>query len=449
MAGHGALKPSRFLGAGAKVAAIRILGLGCVFALQVVLARLLGDAAGYGSYAWGQSLLFFFGGIAALGMPLAAARFIAVLVDRGDEDGARRVLRRARRHVLLAALVLLALALVLSLVDPGGHLGGLSTSLVVVALVGAPAAAWLNLNQSVARARGWLVAAFLPSQLLRPLVTGCLALLAAGLLTTPGPAVYLACVPLAILLVSLVQERFLRRGASAILPANGVPDLEYGGNRLLRTGAPILAIQLAGLLRQHGSTLLLGLFAGPAAAGAYFAARRLAELALLPEQIVSAVTQPMFASAHASQSHATFERTAWYATHLAFWTTLAGSLLLLGLGLGPLLLGLFGRDFEAAVPVLALLLLANCLGLSFGPFRDVLIMGGQQAALSKASIAVTALHLALLFALLPRYGALGAAAVQCMTAAMLGGAGAFIARRRLQARVTLLDACRVLSGTRA
>jgi len=66
---------SRFLRRGAFAAGVRMSGLLCVFALQVLLARLIADATQYGQYAWGQSLLFLAANVACVGVPLVASRF--------------------------------------------------------------------------------------------------------------------------------------------------------------------------------------------------------------------------------------------------------------------------------------------------------------------------------------------------------------------------------------
>lgn len=434
------------LRAGGAVSVVRVLGLACVFLLQVLLARVLGDPASYGSYAWGQSLLFFLGGVVALGMPLAASRFIAVLVGRGDETGARGVLRKARVHVAQAGLVLLSVAGAYAAIGPANLADGLSKPLLVLAMAGAPAAAWMTLSQQAARARGALMSAFLPTHVLRPLLTGGLAATAWGLVGAPlDPVACLTLVVTSVLFVTVIQEVLLRRRAVAMaVDAAAVDDSDYGPGRLLAVGLPILVTRTAGLLTKHSSTLLLGLLAGPAAAGAFFAASRLADLVSLPQQVASAVTQPMLARAHADRAPAHFERLAWVIAHMAFWPTLFCTLLMLLFGTS--VLAVFGRDFAAALPVLALLLLANCIAVAFGASRDVLVMAGLQRPLSAISVIAALVHLAALVLLLPAYGPLGAAAIHCFNAFGFGIACAVLARRRAGVRMTLWDAFGLFSA---
>lgn len=425
--------------AGALLALIRVAGLGCVFLLQVMLARLLGSPASYGSYAWGQSLLFLLGGVAALGMPVAAARLIAVLDDRGDVALSARILTGARWNVAVAGLALLAAAALLALAMPDATPEGLSRAAIVVALAGAPAVAWMNLNQHVARARGRLATAALPVQVLRPLLTGLLvALVGWQFGGTVEPMTCLGLLLASILTVTLVQERALHRKRPAGGDATRQNEDAYGPRQLLRIGLAVLSTRVAVLVMQYASTLLLGVLAGPAAAGAYFAATRLAELAGVPGQVVSAVTQPLFARSFANEPRPVLERQVWSAMHLAFWPTLvtAGAFFLLS---GPVL-GLFGRDFAMAGPVLALLLLARLVGASLGPSYDVLVMSGNQRPLATMSAIGAVAHVALLLLLLPRFGALGAALTECASTVLLGVCRAVVARRRAGVRTTLFDA---------
>lgn len=435
----------RLLRMAGSLAAIRVLGLGCVFGLQVLLARVMGDAASYGTYAWGQSLLFLLGGVATLGLPLAAARFVAVLAGRGDVVAARSVIARARRHLLSAGVLLLALAAAAALLLPAYPVAGAPRTVLALALAGAPLLAWMLLGQQVARAWGWVALAFAPAQLLRPLLTGLLVLGAWRGLGMPLDAVGgLAMVVASVALVALFQEGMLNRRLNAL---GGVTtehsDVEYSPDRLLAVGLPIMLTRAANLLSTHASTLLLGVLSGPAAAGSFFAAKRLAELVSLPQQVASAVTQPMLARAHADRTPGHFERLAWITTQLAFWPTLCAAILLLVFGTS--VLALFGRDFTAALPVLGLLLLANCVGVASGAHRDVLLMAGLQRPLARISVLTLVMQIGALLVVLPQHGALGAAVVHCVKALVGAVAGVMLVRRRIGLRVALWDTFRLFS----
>ncbi|MGL4564275.1 MAG: hypothetical protein ACRCVD_03200, partial [Halioglobus sp.] len=157
-----------FLQRSAVVTLIRVTGLLIVFCLQILLARLIGSSEEYGKYAWGQSILFMAGTLAAMGVPIATSRFIASLNTSENELAVAAVVYRARRLLSWSFCILLLLAFGMLIAGKKITNYSLYLNLSAIALVFAPGVSLLLLYQHMSRARQWLFLAFLPMQVLRP-----------------------------------------------------------------------------------------------------------------------------------------------------------------------------------------------------------------------------------------------------------------------------------------
>jgi O-antigen/teichoic acid export membrane protein len=400
-----------FLKRGAVVGIIRVLGLVCVFLLQIVLARLIGDTGEYGKYAWGQSLLFMLGALAAMGIPVATSQFIASLSAQNKENAIVAVVRQARRLLLRSSSVLIILSLCLALVGQVQQEHSFYLDLSAVALFLAPGVALMLLYQQMSRARHWLILAFLPMQILRPLLTGALAATVWWLfgqnlngiqaLLLVGLSVFMICLP-QFLIYDARQSKLLK-----LFRDSASDSVDYHPTELFRTSLPILITRIAGMAIEYSNVLLVGYLAGPAAAGAYFAAERLARLSAAPAAIVASVIQPEMAAANARGNQSRLRMLTKRAAHSGLWPTAMIVFLLVMLA-GPLL-GLFGDEFSAAEPVLVILALGLLAQIAAGPANDLLLMTGKQNFLPRVMVSTAIIHLALLGVLVPALGATGAA----------------------------------------
>lgn len=449
---------SEVLRSSAVAALIRAVGLTVVFLLQILLARLATDATTYGVYAWGQNLLFLLGSLFAVGIPVMASRLAAVHVYRGDRAALCQVSRTAHVCVLTVSLGCAAAGILLVWSLPAALFGDLSRTVVMLAVLAAPLVSLTMLRKALARAASRLFAAFVPLQVLRPLLTGLLALGAFLLAREPLAAVdILAALALSLLLVFMLQLFWgaarlpvLRSAASDRTAGviDGDPsgslkrglqssrDATPGSLGLLRQSMPVFVTGLADLVLTYGNTLLLGLLGGPLAAASFFVADRLAQLAGMPASVTAAAIQPWLASAHAERERGRLQRVVAQAAHVALWPSLIAALLLFWAG--PWLLGLFGGEFPAALPVLAALLLANLSGALFGPCQQVLVMSGHQHQVMRLTLLAAALHLLALAFLIPALGALGAGLASVGSSLLLAGGCWWLVQRHLGLHTTVL-----------
>jgi O-antigen/teichoic acid export membrane protein len=360
---------------------------------------------------------------------------MAVQVERGDRGGQGIVVQRALALIAVASVPVWALGAVLLWQLPPAV--SLAPDIALLALLGAPLAATTLVYQGLSRARGHTVSAFLPYQVLRPLFTACLALAGALLARRhlSGFEALLAVVA-GLALVHAVQWWLGRRPPRApLLPAAAAVAVPQAGH-LLREGLPVFGASVCGLVMTYANTLAVGVLAGPAAAGAFFIAERLAQLASTPAVVAGSVIQPWLATAHASHNRDRLQEVITQAAHIGLWPTLAlsGGLWLCA----EFLLQLFGAEFLHALPILGALLLGRLLGVALGPSQTLLLMTGHQGPALRVSAVAALSHVLLLVWLVPLWGALGAALTSIASSLLINGGCLLLVRGRLGLQGTVL-----------
>jgi O-antigen/teichoic acid export membrane protein len=380
---------------------VRVGAAGLAYLLQIMLARSLG-AEQYGVFSFAWSVVTIGGFLATLGTGQIAVRFLAQYHEAGSHSLAQGFIRAGIGATLAGSLggALVVLAL-LPLVEAG--YGTLSCAVLAIGVVALPFFALTDLMEGIARAQGWTIRALAPPYLVR---TGVIILILIGALAAGGTLNAGAAMEAALFatfLAAIVQGALigpkLRRTLPPARPAYDLPAWR-------RAAIPTLLADLALLARQNIDLILLGLIAGPASAGIYFAATRIASLLGLIEFAVAAAFGHRFARA-AEGAPDELARLHGEARRLTFGPGLAAALVL-ALGT-PLILTLFGRDFGGAIIPTLILIAGAALRLVLGPAEDLIAMGGHPEAVLRAN-AAGALVIGLGCALLvPGLGATGAA----------------------------------------
>ena len=428
-----------FLLRSAALAAIRIIGLASVFALQVLLARLLGDSTEYGKYAWGQSLLFVLGTIAAMGIPAATGRFISALEAQNNEPLIYRVTARAWKIAALASALLILAAALLRIIWEVGEGPTEYRNISLLALACAPIVTFFLLYQFMAQARRWLLLAFLPSQILRPVLTGLL-IFVVWLLHDKelSGEIVLLLGALGTLMVTLPQSIIYHARQRQLPRTSTIPEPgdEFHPEKLLRTALPIFFTRLAVLLIEYSNILLLGILAGPVVAGLYFAADRLARLASIPLSLVESVSQPAYSAAQATGNKNWLQQAATQAAHGSLWPTLLVVVFLM-IFAKPVL-AIFGEDFIAALPVLVILLIGQLVNVSTGTGRHLLIMTGHQSLVPRVMFFSAIVHVCALLVLVPAFGAIGAALTAVLSSIISNVWCMILVKRVMAIRPTVL-----------
>jgi O-antigen/teichoic acid export membrane protein len=407
------------------VLAIRIAGAGLAYLTQVLMARLVG-ASEYGIFATMWVIVAMVGHGALLGTGQTVCRFVPIHRAQGRDDLARGFIQAGQIFAPLAAATIAGLGILATWLLPALLAPAWFWPVTLAALI-LPLFALQDFLEGIARAMNWPQVAIAPPYILRQglIAAGMIAALVMGAPATAATA--MAATLVATALAVLAQALWLgRRMAIALPPGPRAYDLRCW----IAASLPVAFVDVTQIGLAFADVLILSLFASPAEVGVYFAATRLLQFISFVAYAGTAATAQRFADAHARQDMVLLDgllrRTARWSALAT--TATAGAIVLAA----PWLLALFGKDFTAGLPILAILatgLVAQSLG---GPAEDVLTMLGEEKACARASFTCLCLAIALAFALAPSFGAIGVAGAMAAANAARGAALAAIAWQRLR-----------------
>ncbi len=408
----------------ALVLAVRVLGAGLAWALQVLLARWMG-AYEFGRFIYAWIWVIVPAYLLPLGLSVAVVRFVPRYLARGEPGPLRGVIAFSRRLTLATGLAYAGLGSgLLAVLAP--HLPATYREPLALALWCTPLFALLLLHEGLARSFDRVLLAFSPQYLWRPLglLLVCGALYAGG---RPLDAPLVMQVSLAVCAaVLLAQMAAFRHGLPAAV-RRAAPV--WQGRHWLRVAFPMLLVQGFDLLFLNTDLLVLGAFRPPDQVGIYQAAARTAGLISFVHYAVEALAAQRFAALAIRHDTAGIERLLRRSVRLMFWPALAIATALLLLG--PALLGLFGPGFDAGYPVLLILLAGHLARAAAGPLSVLLNMTGHEGHNARILGGTALANLAGNLLLVPAFGMHGAAlatvGAMLLTSALL----AWGVRRRL------------------
>ncbi len=403
------------------VFAIRIAAAGFAYVAQVLMARLMGGTE-YGIFAAVWVWIGILGHSATLGLSQGACRFLPADRAMGQDAAVRGFLLGGAVVTLLAA-GLLAGAGLLVLRAEGTLLAGPYGAPILLAAAILPLFALQDFCEGVARSQNWAVLAIAPPYLLRQ---GLIMVAMVGAVWSGAPAeawVAVACTLLATALAAALQAaRLIQRLRATLAPG----PRAYRWRPWLRACLPIALTDLAGAGFNVVDVVILSALMPPAAVGLYFAATRIQQFVAFVHFAASAATAQRFAAAHAAGDRAGLAALVrMQATLTLSATVLVGAGVLLA---APLLLGLFGPEFHASLPVLAVLVAGSVAASVFGPGEDLLTMLGGEGVCAAITLAMLGLAAGLCWVLVPAYGVMGAAAAMAVATTARGLAMAVAVR---------------------
>lgn len=411
---------------------VQVLGLGVSFGLQVLLARAMG-AESYGTYVYVASWMALLLLVCRMGFGTASLRFVAAFRAQGDWPRLRGYLRTSQRVVGLASLGV-AGATALVAWGLGTHMPAATSATLLVASLALPVLAFLQLWSHILRGLQRVLASQVPATLVQPALLG----LAAGVCVLAWPRLLDAPLAMALhagsgLAAAALSFASLRRAvpepARTAAPA-GEP------REWLRVALPLLAVNALLVVQERADVLAVGSLLGPAEAGIYGAASRVASLIAFGLTAVNAWAAPLVSDLHARGDRAGLERLVRLAARAIFVVTLP---LCVGVALfGRQVLAAFGPEFQVAHGALVLLAGSQLVNALAGPVGFLMTMTGRQDTAARILAVHTALGIVLCLVLVPRWGILGAAAATTATRVSWNVVMATAVWRTLRLRATIV-----------
>ncbi len=388
------------------------------YLFKVYLARTLGAEA-LGIYALGMTV----GGVASLvaapGLPQTASRFVAVYVSQGENRKLSRLLWSGLGILALANLAL-AIAMIAArrwIALQLYHTPALAQYMHFFAAIMLTGALTSFLGQAMAGykdvSRRTVITSFIgtPATMAFTLVLVSLGLGLRGYLAAQVGSALLV-------LVLLARATWKLTPVPARTPFIASPD----GSRFLEPEVVSFAVVLFGIqvlefIASQTDRILLGIYMNAREVGIYAVAMSLVAFVGIFLQAINQIFAPTIAELHANGERELLLRL--YQT-LTKWSL--GLSIPLALGLMVFarpLMGIFGADFRAGWPVLAIATVGQLVNVGVGSVGFLLLMSDQQRRMVRAQAIVVGVTLLLNFALIPRWGMIGAAAASVATTACM------------------------------
>ena len=408
---------------------ISVLGTAISFALQVILARTVGERD-YGVYVvvlgWMNVALI----VSRVDMDVVATRFVGTYVVQQSWSLLRGFVRRARQIVFFLSAIIGMLGVV-ALFALRGSLDQTTFEAGVIVAVLLPVTGVLLLSGAILQGLKDVPGAQAPNAILRPGLFMIGVLLARQLSESRITATDALLINLAATAFALGVSWFRVYQRLPVLTRGVRPAYNLG--EWVRTGAWFVLIDLFQLtISQQSDVLVIGALIGTTAAGHYGAASQYAALVQFGTAAVMFMATPFIAELYAQNRLAALQR-------LVRSTVLVSLLLSVPVLLGLIILGhwllrLFGHtdaSFETAFPALVVLGFSQLVVASVGMLAGTIMsMTGHQRTAAKIIGGSAAFNLALSLLLTPRFGLVGAA-VATLAATVLRSATLAVYIRRV------------------
>jgi O-antigen/teichoic acid export membrane protein len=379
---------------------LRVGGTGLTYLTYIFLARWMG-AAELGSYVFAFSACMVLSSLTTLGYPASAVRFVRQAAARDQRAEVAGFLRRGNQLSWIASIVAMLGGLGFLWWRQGaGNMDGA----LVLAFVGVPLFAILQLHSSYAQSISHFTAAFLPSNFLRQLIL--LLIVVAWQFLWGGLSASL------VMLFTVAMLPFLLVGQHVFID-RGLKPLRKGATPTYRTWfwtRTSLELQLLVLFTtyfQEMSLTIAGFFLPAEDMAIYSACFRTANLISFGLYAINAILSPQASHLIANGNSAGLQSLVARATQLRFWPSLIAVAVLVAAG--SQILHIFGPDFSRGYVTLIILGVSQLVIAAAGPVTQILTLSGHQTqSLLAFAIALVA-TLLLNAALLPVFGMLGGA----------------------------------------
>ncbi|MEE9388263.1 MAG: oligosaccharide flippase family protein [Paracoccaceae bacterium] len=352
---------------------VKMIAAAISYGFTLLLAHTM-TAEGFGTIALFLNLSIILSILGARGQQLAALRFVPALCERPNRIGLENYVSGAVRTTITGTLVTLALAAGVAWAfnatnwAPQIQWQFMLLGALLVVLVG-----WIDLQSHLARACNFLMLSLVPKEILWRSLTGVTVV---AIFLTNGRATLTTAPVLISLIVSLATVAGLqailtqqRTGIyNTIRSKPSMPPVWRSARR------PFWVTSVSNVFLANADVVLVGLIAGPKAAGIYFAANRLAVFLSFPLISYNIALGPAIASAWQSG-----DRT--QAAELIHQSTLKTTLPTVAIGavfflFAAELVGLFGPGFSGAALPLQILTVAAIINAASGPADIALNMCG-------------------------------------------------------------------------
>jgi O-antigen/teichoic acid export membrane protein len=382
---------------------IYVAGAGVTYLSQLVLARAIGPTE-FGFYTYVFSWLVVLAYSSSLGFDIALLRFASAYRAEKAWPLLKGVIRYAETRVVTVGVCIMALGFLVVAFSASG----MSPELKRAFMIGFPLVpiwALLWIRSAAVRSFGGVTYALLPDRVIRD---GLLALMVLVVSWGIGWNVNAFGAMMATLVSSVVGLGVSSWALYRLRPPE-ISDIsaEYASATWRKLAMPLLTVVAAEAFLNRTGVLALGWAGHTTEAGIYSLSYNIAFFAVLPRTAVNTLFAPTISAIHVRGETAKLRS---LVAASALYSLGGGLSIAIVLGiLAEPILGLFGHGYEAGVPVLRLLLLAQVIGASGGSQLHVMTMTGHERGAAWLLVSCSVLNGLLSLLLVDMFGIMGAA----------------------------------------
>jgi O-antigen/teichoic acid export membrane protein len=396
------------------------------FVIALVLSHLIG-ADGYGAYAFGIAVAALLTVPALLGLPSLVVREIAASRVRRSWGAIRGLVRRANQAVSVASVLVCggaALVFVLTGWPPPPLRDPTFLALPLVVLV-----ALVSVRQCAMQGLGHVVSGRTPEAVVSPaLAIVLIVVLDAALGERFSASWAVVGLVLAGAVALVLGVILLRRALFSEIRAT---QPSYATRTWAIAAGPLIQMSAISALNDQAGTVLLGALSDAQDVGIFSVVLRVS--ALIPFLLLATVPtlMPSFAELHAHRADDELQRLSSRAARLILYGSLpivAGVLVL-----AEPVLRVFGSGFSGGATPLRILAVGQLVNIATGLPGTILIMVDEAGRVTRSVVVGAIANVALSIALIPPYGASGAAVATATSVALTNVllAGALWRTRRI------------------
>jgi len=384
------------------------LGSGVDFLAQVLLVRYLTKSE-FGAWSYALAIVALFASLAGFEMRQVVARFVPRYLERGETDKLRGAIKLAFGVILgLGGAIALVIIVAISAAGLRPTSDPEALRLLVIMSLLVPIQAIDSLFNGLFAAFGATRAIFLRQSVVAP---GLRLAVVASLIASQADVTFLATAYMiatfAGMLLYVVAFRRLLRSAGALEPRGG-PSSTIPAREMLFFAVPLLTSTLVWILMESSDAILLGFFFDAEAVANFRVVVPLARMNLLVAATFGVLYLSLAAKAYERGDRAELRDLYWRTT--LWMTVLSFPILLLTVSFAPsVTTGLYGEEYRASAPILALLAVGYFFNTALGFNGVTLKVHNQLRYMVIVDISMAVVNVVVNLALIPLLGPIGAA----------------------------------------
>ncbi|MEP6443900.1 MAG: flippase, partial [Hyphomicrobiales bacterium] len=248
-------------------------------------------------------------------------------------------------------------------------------------------------------------------------------------------AIHFFAICIAVLWAASIAMRSIRTG----LPDFGNEKPNYQSKDWFRSLLPLSLVKGVGFLNHRVDIVMIGMLSTVVAVGGYGVALQFSALLLIAQTSINALIGPKIVRAYRTENYTYLQKLVSYSVTISSVFALFFALILVFLG-QYFLEFVIGREFLIAYPIIVILVVGQIFSACSGPTALLLNMTDHEKKSLITGINAAVLNIILNLALIPFYGAIGAAIATSLSLAAIQVQRGYMVRKYIKIKPDIIYA---------